>query len=528
MDEIKVLQIGGENWKNQYEMKPWIVWRFVDVADPEAAVAELSSMKEDYELLLLDGFDASIPIELLESLADAYRVVYTTAMLPFMAALQSYLDRKLACLLPPEEIEDFLRKLPYRYWKGQYGTKLNPSQIQLREDKTVLSNMDVRMEGNAYLSLEGDFGIQLNPLFTWTFNIRIEKDAPLELWLEYRKEGLVEISLDIREDKEGAPAEFIHSWHFSEQDMEKPVLVLSEETAGFLSLCIQAKGKGTLQIGPLHYRRSRLDAGAFFPGGKIHYDKNRQEFITYFNPMDAKPPLNVYFSGYRTAEGLEGFYMLREMKAPFLLIGDPRLEGGASYLGSPEYEKKILEVIEATLQKLHFTKDQMIISGLSMGTTGAAYYGTMLEPHAIVLGKPIVNEGKLAMCARRIRPDDFLTSLDIVRLQRLVHPEFFEEELSKTSGSTSSLHQAAEILNQKIWERFDETAFLHTEFAIAYMNEDDYDQTGYLDILEHLKNREVRAYGKGITGRHNDNTTAVVNWFKHLYKRILKEDFGRG
>ncbi len=163
-----------------------------------------------------------------------------------------------------------------------------------------------------------------------------------------------------------------------------------------------------------------------------------------------------------------------------------------------------------------------------MGTTGAAYYGTMLEPHAIVLGKPIVNEGKLAMCARRIRPDDFLTSLDIVRLQRLVNPEFFEEELSKTSGSTSSLHQAAEILNQKIWERFDETAFLHTEFAIAYMNEDDYDQTGYLDILEHLKNREVRAYGKGITGRHNDNTTAVVNWFKHLYKRILKEDFGRG
>lgn len=204
MDEIKVLQIGGENWKNQYEMKPWIVWRFVDVADPEAAVAELSSMKEDYELLLLDGFDASIPIELLESLADAYRVVYTTAMLPFMAALQSYLDRKLACLLPPEEIEDFLRKLPYRYWKGQYGDRLSTSMLTISSGREA-SLSDIRMRGNAYLSLTGDFGEELQPLATWTYNIYLKKDIPQDLWLEYRKEGNIELSLVIRADQDGAP-----------------------------------------------------------------------------------------------------------------------------------------------------------------------------------------------------------------------------------------------------------------------------------------------------------------------------------
>lgn len=42
-----------------------------------------------------------------------------------------------------------------------------------------------------------------------------------------------------------------------------------------------------------------------------------------------KPPLNVYFSGYRTAEGFEGYYMMKRMNAPFLLIGDPRVEGGS-------------------------------------------------------------------------------------------------------------------------------------------------------------------------------------------------------
>ena len=263
--------------------------------------------------------------------------------------------------------------------------------------------------------------------------------------------------------------------------------------------------------------------GAYLPGGQLYHDASRQEFSTYFNPMDGKPPLNVYFGGYGTAEGFEGFYMLRKLKAPFLLIRDPRLEGGASYLGSPEYEEKLLSVIKETLEALHFTTEQMIISGLSMGSTGAIYYGAKLQPHAIVIGKPIVNEGKLALCARKIRPADFLTALDIVNLQKLSNPEFFED----ASGNLSSLGTTAEILDQKIWKEFDKTDFPNTEFAVSYMNEDDYDQTGYQDILKHLEGKKVRAYGKGITGRHNDNTAAVTNWFKHLYGRILQEDFGR-
>ena len=110
-----------------------------------------------------------------------------------------------------------------------------------------------------------------------------------------------------------------------------------------------------------------------------------------------------------------------------------------------------------------------------------------------------------------------------MNLQKLSNPEFFED----ASGNLSSLGTTAEILDQKIWKEFDKTDFPNTEFAVSYMNEDDYDQTGYQDILKHLEGKKVRAYGKGITGRHNDNTTAVTNWFKHLYGRILQEDFGR-
>lgn len=40
-----------------------------------------------------------------------------------------------------------------------------------------------------------------------------------------------------------------------------------------------------------------------------------------------KPPLAVYFSGYRTQEGFEGYYMMRGFGCPFILVTDPRSEG---------------------------------------------------------------------------------------------------------------------------------------------------------------------------------------------------------
>ena len=59
------------------------------------------------------------------------------------------------------------------------------------------------------------------------------------------------------------------------------------------------------------------------------------------------------------------------------------------------------------------------------------------------------------------------------------------------------------------------------------MIEDDYDQTAYGMLLEHLKSDGVQVYGKGIHGRHNDDTNAIVRWFVNQYERILAEDFDR-
>ena len=78
----------------------------------------------------------------------------------------------------------------------------------------------------------------------------------------------------------------------------------------------------------------------------------------YFDPGDMKPPLNVYFSGYKTQEGFEGFYMMRNMGTPFLLISEARLEGGAFYLGDKEYENLIVSGIQDCLKQLGFDNSQ--------------------------------------------------------------------------------------------------------------------------------------------------------------------------
>ena len=49
-------------------------------------------------------------------------------------------------------------------------------------------------------------------------------------------------------------------------------------------------------------------------------DSHRQEINYFFYPGDLKPPLAVYFSGYRRAEGFEGFGMMRSFRLSFSLV----------------------------------------------------------------------------------------------------------------------------------------------------------------------------------------------------------------
>ena len=171
---------------------------------------------------------------------------------------------------------------------------------------------------------------------------------------------------------------------------------------------------------------------------------------------------------------------------------------------------RCFDYVTDKLNELGLTKDELVLSGASMGTFGSLYYGSKLSPHALLLAKPLANMGNVARNERILRAGGFATSLDI---------------LMKNYDNLSD--EAIEQLNNRMWDRFDSADWSQTKFIISYLYEDDYDPDGYPSILSHLKSSGVEVYGKGSHGRHTDNSANVMAWFKSQYNNLLHDDFSR-
>lgn len=194
----------------------------------------------------------------------------------------------------------------------------------------------------------------------------------------------------------------------------------------------------------------------------------------------------------------------------FYLSAITRVEGGSFYIGSSEYEQGIINVIDETLEKLNFKSHELILSGLSMGSFGALYYGAQLNPQAIIVGKPLVNIGTIAEHMRLLRPEEFGTALDV---------------LVSNEGDTSQA--SIQALNQKFWQTFQKKSLSQTVFAIAYMQHDDYDSHAFQELLPVLTAHQARVMNRSIPGRHNDDSPTIASWFVNFYNIILEDKFGR-
>lgn len=495
MANIKVLQIGGKNKQKELEIPTNVEWIYMksDQLDFNSGdrfdVVLIEEELDDLELGIIDAYVDAYHL----LINDHYKLHYKN---------HPFASRKCAVYYRETDLKNMVKKFPIHYFSGQEGYAVDLSELH------VNMSHKVRVEGKSTLIISGTF--ENTELVSLKRGFPIKKDEPMEVWIEYKKSKGMKLSVQAFEIQEGSVSNIIKTWNFANEDLKKP-LSFTSHVNGSINMIIYASGEGSIQLGDIHIRRSRQGAGAFLVGGKLHKDASRAEFISYFDPGNLKPPLNVYFSGYRTAEGFEGYYMMKSLKHPFLLIGDPRLEGGSFYIGLQDYEDKIQKVIKKTLESCGFTSDQLLLSGLSMGSFGALYYGAKLSPHGIIVGKPLVNLGTMAGNETLFRPGGFPTSFDVLK--------------NNTHALTS---EAIQNLNQKFWQVFDQAKFHQTKLVISYMRQDDYDRNAFENLVEHTKEKDVLIYGKGIEGRHNDNTSAIVKWFITQYKYVLKKDFEEG
>ncbi len=504
---IIVLQIGETNWEGNYPFPDNIEWLYIpknSITDfLEKYQSENDKFKRNINVVLLTDASYDNSVIGLKDYIEPYSLLYTTQITPDSVSneVRTFFIQQMAYPVNTDQPAELVDLISQTFFSKQYGDKFQTEHLLVSRS----FQGSIRYDGNAYVQLEGSFGEHFTQIANYVYNIP-KDEKPLEFWPEYIKTDNCFVQYRIQMIRLGSN-DILSEIIINEEELDKP-FYLKNKLEGYLHINILAKGKGTLKLGPTHYRFSRYHFGKLLPGGEITADSNRQEIFHYFHPGDFTPPLNVYFSGYRTAEGFEGYWMMKSLNKPFLLLADPRLEGGSFYIGSEEYEETIRRVIQDSLDFLGFERSQMIMSGLSMGAYGALYYGIDFAPHAIVVGKPLVNLGTMAYNERIIRPSIFPTSLDLLKQYTSEHSDNYQKEL-----------------DNRFWNKFEKADWSQTQLRIAYMKNDDYDRTAFYDLLKETRKNGVKLIGKGWVGRHNDNSGAITQWFINQYRHIIATDF---
>lgn len=501
MGTVRVLQLGTENFFETTQVSECAEWFY------EPDFSELP--ERDFDVVILDREIVQEEFDFLIRFLRAYCLFVTESVPLVKKSLTGQLFiRKVGKRVSAEELKSLLEEELQDYFPGSYGEKLQPQYMSVSQG----FEGRISWRGLEGFDLWGDYGDELKQVVFWRNNIPIYENQTIEFWLEYAKDDTVEISLEIsilRFVYDTLP-ESQEVMSFSEEDLENIIYIENKsKVKKHMFVSLRAKGKGHLAVIALHDRHSRRGKGLFVPGGRRAVTSDREEIFYYFDPGNLKPPLNVYFSGYKTKEGFEGYYMMRGMGHPFLLIAEARVEGGGFYIGSEEYENKMEHIIREHMERLGFKNSDVILSGLSMGTFGSLYYGCKIRPNTILLGKPLASLGNVAKDERIKRPGG----------------SSWQDVLLKTYGSVDQ--DAIERMNARFWDIFDRTDWSQTRFAVAYMIEDDLDGNAYENLQSHLKDAGARIYGKGLHGRHNDNTQGIVNWFVNQYREIIQNDFDR-
>lgn len=415
------------------------------------------------------------------------------------------LDLKGAQSIDLSDNGEYISKFIKKNYGKPWGTSLDNSRVEIdfNFDGTITK------KGVSLYILEGDFGSKYHQFILWkntfkaTGNINFYSELFCSEAVDYYWRAYY------KTNNESHIIEYVDIYPEQLINGQVPIdLGLSEFPVNF-GLFI--KGSGTLKVGDIHIRYQLPEDNFLAMGGKrlCSPDNMREELGYYFNPGDLKPPLNVYFSGFRPSEGYEGRWMMGSLGAPFILVYDPRLVGGSFYRGSG-LEEQLINVIKNKLNILHFSNHDLILSGLSMGTYASFYYGSELEPHAIIVGKPLANIGELAVQSRIFSPYDWDLAMDT-----LIH----------LTGYVTQ--QSAQIMDDEFWNKFEQADFSDTTFIIAHMLQDT--DKPFKRIFYYLKKNypTAKVLHKGLDGRHNDDTPGITSWFYKQYQQLLISDFHR-
>lgn len=508
---MRVLQLGNDNWEKKYTIPEDMEWHFNDFSFEEKKATKKKGIKS-YDVILVTGKTnlTSDQLKKLKQLISPYHVLYSSNLNTELDDHEKYFLKSIAAQKIKEEPQYLIDRLPIRYFSGQSGLRIFPSQLKLNEHVVKI----YEFEEQGHLKVNLDTHNEWVNLGTYKSGVFIDPDKQINFWLSLKNFNFqVRLRIfiqqpgtdgDVKEQRVIDLSSFNKDEYFSQ--------IEASEHYRTATLNLEVKGSGDLIIGVLHSRWGRDGAGNFIAGGqRIVNPQTRDDIAYYFNPGDLKPPLNVYFSGAREAEGFEAYFLFKGLKAPMLLFTDMRLNIGQFYDDEDNFfEQEIIKTIKSKLNELGFDESQLLVSGISMGTYPAIKYGAKMSAHAINVAKPLVNLGYIASRTALDRPDEFETMFDI----------------DKGIGTATDRDDLKKI-DENFWKEFDKQDLSKTRFFAGYMINDDYDDKAVKELKESPAVKQAAQFSaKGFPGRHNDDPQ-VNYWFIDRLNELLREDFGR-
>ncbi len=495
MSKIVCLQIGVRDFSTIYRVPDCVHYIYTP--------ALTTDVKGPFDLVIVDKEPTAAENVLLRKWAKTHTLFITERVQPTGNFLSLY-RTKLGRCIPDNMIREFIEEETRYFFYRSSDVKFTPRKLSV----SSAFKGTTRTDGDYRAVLSGHFGMEYSQIAYWCDNIVVEAGQTVELWLEYEYDTDVSFVLVVISHSRESGA-LNGRFEFDREVMKNPIRIKAGEDSTFFC-AVYAKGYGTLRIGSLHHRRSRGAQGYLLPGGERRVTTKREEIFSYFEPGNGGAPLVVYFCDFDVHEWFEGAVMLRQLGAPFLILKDTRLDGGAFFLGDAEYERVVLDIIGDTMKRLGITGENLLMCGISMGAYGALYYGGKLGAGHVVIGKPLANPGDVATMSKHFRPRGFEAAMDIVA--------YLQQEVDE---------EARTKLNNRLWDILYTVDLSQVKYSIAYMREDDYDPYGFDDILDCLDDAGASVVSKAFHGRHEDAERDVRQWFAEELQLVLQEVFGR-
>ena len=94
-----------------------------------------------------------------------------------------------------------------------------------------------------------------------------------QIWPEFKVEGDAKIQYTLRLTPVYSTDQPVEKLIYEQDDLDTPIELPARPYQTYVSVSIKAKGKGTLFIGAIHKRWSRLELGQFILGGKRYSDE---------------------------------------------------------------------------------------------------------------------------------------------------------------------------------------------------------------------------------------------------------------